>query len=92
MLTTRKEGKYLIRMCDSLPCELNAARSILCCVESELGISRGETTPDGLFTLKVVPCLGLCDRAPGMMINQKALGPLTEESVKTILDTLREQG
>ena len=92
MLTYRRQGKYVIRLCDSVACHINDSRRILDCVERELGIKPGETTPDYQFTLEVVPCLGLCDKAPGMMINENIMGPLTEESVKYIFTDLKENG
>jgi NADH-quinone oxidoreductase E subunit len=90
MLTTRKQGKYVVRLCNSLVCDVNSSYSVLQTVESELGIKSGETTPDNNFTLEVVPCLGLCDKAPAMMVNDKIYGFLTEEKVKKIFLDLME--
>jgi NADH-quinone oxidoreductase subunit E len=92
MLSTKKQGKYVVRVCNSLPCQLNAAQDLLKAVETELGIKNGDTTDDNLFTLEVVACLGLCDKAPGMMINEKTYGPLTEADVKVIFNNLKENG
>ena len=82
MLTTKEQGKYVIRLCNSLPCYLNNSENMLEVIERELGIKAGETSPDKNFTLEVVPCLGLCDKAPAMMINDKIYENLTEESAK----------
>jgi NADH-quinone oxidoreductase E subunit len=89
MLTTKEQGKYVIRLCDSLPCYLNSSEEMLGVVEKELGVKSGETSPDKKFTLEVVPCLGLCDKAPAMMINDKIYGNLTKETAKQIIAELR---
>lgn len=88
MLTTEEQGKYVIRICDSLPCYLNKSDGVLGVIEKELRIEAGETSADRKFTLEVVPCLGLCDKAPAMMINDKIYGNLTEQSVKKIIAEL----
>ena len=58
-------------------------------ISEELGIGDGETTTDGLFSLKVVACLGCCSLSPVMMINDETYGSLTPDKVKTILNELR---
>ncbi|MCD6452754.1 MAG: NADH-quinone oxidoreductase subunit NuoE [Dehalococcoidales bacterium] len=88
MLTTKQQGKYVIRLCNSLPCHLNKSENILRVVERKLGIKAGETSPDGKFTLETVACLGLCDKAPAMMINDKSYGNLTEATTQEILAEL----
>jgi len=89
MLTTKEQGKYVIRLCDSLPCHLNNSEEMVGVIERELRIKSGGTSPDKKFTLEVVPCLGLCDKAPAMMINDKIYENLTEETAKKIIAELR---
>ena len=89
MLTTKVQGKYVIRLCGSLPCHLNNSENMLTVIEGELGIKSGETSPDKKFTLEVVSCLGLCDKAPAMMINDKIYENLTEETAKKIVAELK---
>jgi len=89
MLTTKEQGKYVIRVCNSLPCYLNKSDVVLGVIEKELGIEGGETSADRKFTLEVVACLGLCDKAPAMMINDKIYGNLTEQSVRKIIAKLK---
>ena len=89
MLTSKEQGKYVIRLCDSLPCRLNNSEDILKVIEGELGIKAGGTSPDKKFTLEVVPCLGLCDIAPAMMINDKNYGDLNKEAPQKILAGLK---
>ncbi|HOV86911.1 MAG TPA: NADH-quinone oxidoreductase subunit NuoE [Syntrophobacteraceae bacterium] len=84
-------GKYVIRVCDSAVCWMNGLESVLDHLQSRLGISTGETTPDGLFTLLPVCCIGYCDRSPAMLVNRKVYGNLTGERIDEILEDLRRQ-
>lgn len=90
MLTTRHTGKYVVRVCASLPCHVNGAPSLLGAVREELGIAPGQTTADGLFTLEAVGCLGLCDKAPAMLVNDVVHGPLTIAQARAILIELKQ--
>lgn len=83
-------GKYLIMLCQGTACHVNGSERIEKTIKEELGISDGETTDDGLFTLKNVACLGCCSLSPVMMINEETYGSLTPEKVKTILKNLKE--
>ncbi|MCR5041631.1 MAG: NADH-quinone oxidoreductase subunit NuoE [Clostridia bacterium] len=80
-----KPGKYLIMLCKGTACHVNGASGIEQAVSEELGISDGETTPDGLFSLKTVACLGCCSLSPVMMINNETYGSLTPDKAKKIL-------
>lgn len=84
-------GKYLILLCKGTACYVNGAESILDAVSGELGITSGGTTPDGLFTLNVVSCLGCCSLAPVMMINERTYGSLTPDKTRQILRELRKE-
>ncbi len=83
-------GKYLIMLCQGTACHVNSSELILQTIEDELGIGDGETTKDGLFSLKCVACLGCCSLSPVMMINGDTYGSLTPEKTKNILKRLRE--
>ncbi len=83
-------GKYLIMLCQGTACHVNGSERIEKTIKEELGISDGETTEDGLFTLKNVACLGCCSLSPVMMINEETHGSLTPEKVKEILKSLKE--
>jgi NADH-quinone oxidoreductase subunit E len=78
-------GKNLIRVCEGTACHVNGAKNIRAVLQDELGISVGETTDDGLFSLQSVACLGCCSLAPVMMINGDTHGSLTTEKVKKII-------
>ena len=82
-------GKYVIHMCDSVICWMDGGESLLDHLKRKLGIGLGQTTPDGLFTLLPVCCIGYCDRSPAVLINKKAYGPLTMEKLDEILETLK---
>ena len=81
-------GKYLIMLCQGTAC--HSSELILQTIKDELGIEDGETTEDGLFSLKCVACLGCCSLSPVMMINENTYGSLTPEKTKKILKELRE--
>ncbi|MCC8122335.1 MAG: NAD(P)H-dependent oxidoreductase subunit E [Oscillospiraceae bacterium] len=85
MMSTKPTGKYIIRMCKSSPCHVVGAREILDTVMDFLDIQPDETTADGLFTLEHCPCIGLCDQAPAMLINETPYGNLTPEGARQIL-------
>ena len=84
-------GKYLIMLCQGTSCHVNGSEKIEKAISEELGIVDGETTEDGLFTLKNVACLGCCSLSPVMMINDETYGSLTPEKTKEILRSLREK-
>ena len=78
-------GTYVIRLCGSAPCGLNGAKATLKALEETLGIKVGETTPDGKFTLQTNDCLGICDKAPAVMVNNEIYGPVHSEEVPGFL-------
>jgi len=82
-------GKYLIQVCHNISCALLGADSLIAYLEEKLGIKKGETTPDGLFTLVSVECLGSCATAPMMQINQDYYENLTREKVDKIIEELK---
>lgn len=88
-LPMRPLGKHIIRVCKSVPCYLKNNRPVIEAIERELGIGPGRTTPDGLFTLQMVNCIGACDKAPAMIMDDEVLGDLTPERVKEILRSYR---
>jgi len=83
-------GKYLIMLCQGTACHVNSSELILQTIKDELGIDDGQTTDDGLFSLKCVACLGCCSLSPVMMINEDTYGSLTPDKTKKILNELRE--
>jgi|YNPNPStandDraft_1061719.scaffolds.fasta_scaffold00060_5 NADH-quinone oxidoreductase subunit F len=89
MFATHPRGKYIIRLCESPPCHIMGVENLLEVLEGELGVQVGETTPDGLFTLERTACLGVCEVAPAMQINEVVHGRLTAEKVRQIIADYR---
>ncbi len=90
MYSTKPRGKYIIRLCESPPCYIKGSDNILRRLKSLLHVNVGETTKDGLFTLELCACLGVCGNAPVMMVNDDVYGDLTEEKIVSIIDKLGE--
>ena len=84
-------GKYVIHVCDSVVCWMDGYESIKDYLSKTLKIQAGETSPDGLFTLLPVCCVGYCDRSPAMLINKKVYGNLTTEKIDGILAQLKAE-
>ncbi len=84
-LSTKPLGRNVIRICKSLPCYLKKSEMIIKSVEDEIGIKPGETTPDGKFSFELTNCIGVCDKAPAMMINDEAHVNLTPRKISQIL-------
>ena len=83
-------GRYHIQVCTNLSCMLLGAEELVHYLEEKLKIKAGETTPDGLFTLSTVECLGSCGTAPVMQINQTLYENLTKAKVDRIIEDLRK--
>jgi NADH-quinone oxidoreductase subunit E len=83
-------GKYHLQVCTNVSCMLLGAEQLLGYLEQKLGIKAGQTTPDGMFTLTAVECLGSCGTAPVMQVNQNYHENLTKAKVDQILNDLRQ--
>ncbi len=79
-------GKYVIFLCDSVSCWILGYEQIYEHLQKRLGIKFGQTTEDGKFTLLPIPCLGTCDHAPAMMIEEELYRDLTPEKIDEILE------
>lgn len=84
-LSVKPLGRNVIRICQSLPCYLKHGQVIMETVAKELGIKPGETTNDGKFSFQLTNCIGQCDRAPAMMVNQDIHVDLTPVKIAQIL-------
>ncbi len=89
MFTWKPKGKYVVRMCQSPPCHINGSDNMLQALQEELGVTAGQTTADGFFTLELSACLGVCEVAPAMQINEVVHGNLTRDKIKQILADYR---
>ena len=88
-LSTKPLGRNVIRICRSLPCQLKDAPMIMESVEKTIGIRPGETTPDKRFSFEWTNCIGACDQAPAMMINDEVHGNLSPGKISEILDSYK---
>ena len=88
MLHLEPVGKHTIDVCTNLPCALSGAQQVLEAFESELGISAGETTPDGEITLRAVECLGGCGYATVVAVDDRYRQHVRAETVPEILGEL----
>jgi len=79
-------GRHLIRVCDSMTCYIGGHEDVLGAIHRTLGIAPGQTTADGRFTLLPVCCLGNCDKAPALMIDDDTFGNLTPEGIGQLLE------
>ena len=92
MLSDKPRGQYIIRMCKSAPCHIVGAREVAQAICDCLGIAPGETTADGLFTLEFCECIGLCDTAPAIMINDAVYTNLTPQSAVSLIRAYQQGG
>jgi NADH-quinone oxidoreductase subunit E len=86
MYNLKPVGKYLFEVCQTGPCMLNGSDQIIDYIKQKLGIGVGETTADGLFTLKTVECLGACGYAPMMQFGKFYKEHLTPEKIDRIIE------
>jgi len=86
MFNLKPVGKYLLEVCQTGPCMLNGSDEIITYIQEKLGIKPGETTADGLFTLKPTECLGACGYAPMMQLGKTYREHLTKEKIDQIIE------
>lgn len=88
-LKEKPQGRFVIRLCRTISCDMAGKDRIARQLENDLGIKFGETTPDGNFTLEWANCLGLCDQGPALLVNDKAYTHVKPENVHEILESCR---
>jgi len=92
MFYTRPVGKYVVNVCRTLSCAINGAERVTEALTAKLGIKPGETDASGTFTLMEVECLGACDRAPAVLVNDAWHECLKPEDASRLIDDLRARG
>ena len=93
MYNQRPVGKYKLNVCTNLPCQLRDGVSTLQYLEKKLGITMGQTTSDGMFTLQQSECLGACADSPVMLVNDRSMCSfMTPEKLDQLVDGLRAAG
>lgn len=90
MFTENEEGKYVLEVCNNISCALMGSQEIIDHICKVLNIKVGETTKDGMFTLKTAECLGSCGTAPMMQVGDSYYEMLDEKKVDQILDDLKK--
>jgi NADH-quinone oxidoreductase subunit E len=90
MLNLRPVGRYLLQACTTTPCWLRGSDEVVRACQSKLNIGVGSSTPDGLFTLVEVECLGACVNAPILQVNDDFYEDLDGPATEALLDALRE--
>lgn len=88
LLYTDPVGKWVLQVCDDNPCCFTGTEELVSDLEERLGIRAGETTPDKMFTLQRVKCIGACHRAPVMQANLEFLGDVTPDKVPGLLEDM----
>lgn len=91
MFNLQPVGKHLLEVCQTGPCMLNGSESIIDYIYEKLGIRPGETTADGMFTLKTVECLGACGYAPMLQLGEHYREHLTKEKIDALIESCKSK-
>ncbi len=89
-LDWRPKGRFVIRLCRTISCDIHGKSRLARQLESELGIFFGETTPDGHFTLEWANCIGMCDQGPALLVNDHVFTRVTSDKVHDIVEGCRK--
>ena len=92
MLRTRPAGRYNVQVCTNICCMLRGADDLMEHCEKKLGIGHKQTTPDGMFSLEEVECIGACSWAPAVQVNYDFHENLTAETMDKVLDNYQKRG
>ena len=88
----KPKGKHIIRVCDGTACHVKGSEKVLKAVREYLGLREGEnTTPDLLFTVETVACIGACALAPVMAVDNEVFGPMDEERARQIIEEIEKR-
>jgi len=91
MLTTKPRGKFNVQVCTNISCMVRGGEDILHHCAKKLGVGHKQTTPDGMFTLEEVECIGACSWAPAAQVNYDFHENLTTEKIDRILDEYKRK-
>jgi NADH-quinone oxidoreductase subunit E len=92
LLTTKPRGKYNVQVCTNIACMLRGGEELFTHCKKKLGIGHKGTTPDGIFTLEEVECIGACSWAPAIQVNYDFHENLTREKLDDVLDQYKRKG
>jgi NADH:ubiquinone oxidoreductase subunit E len=87
-LSSLPQGKNIVRLCQTITCDMAGKEAVAKAIERELGIKFGETTKDKKITLEFANCLGMCDQGPAMIVNDRVYSHLTPEKAVQILNEI----
>jgi NADH-quinone oxidoreductase E subunit len=85
------KGKFIIRLCNSISCDMMGKEHVAKQLENDLGIKFGETTKDGMFTLEHTSCIGMCDHGPAMMVNNNVYTHVTPQMINDIIEECKKE-
>jgi len=88
-LNTQPKGRNIVRLCQTITCDMAGKQAVAKAIERELGIKFGETTKDNKFTLEYVNCLGMCDQGPALLINERVYPKVNPEKAVQILGEVK---
>ena len=88
-LSTEPKGKFIVRLCRTISCDMAGTESIANTLEKELDIKFGETTRDKKFSLEYINCMGMCDQGPAMLVNEVVYTKLTPHQIVDIIKKYR---
>ncbi|HEX2963559.1 MAG TPA: NADH-quinone oxidoreductase subunit NuoE [Ignavibacteriales bacterium] len=88
-LHSEPQGRNIVRLCQTIACDMSGKEAVARAVERELGITFGQTTRDKRITLEYANCLGMCDQGPAMIVNDKVYTHLTPEKAINILNEIK---
>jgi NADH-quinone oxidoreductase E subunit len=88
-LNGEKKGRFILRLCRTISCDMRDKDRVARQLEQELGIRFGQTTPDNRFTLEWTNCMGMCDQGPALMVNKQIFTQMTPDRVHEIVEACR---
>ena len=88
-LSHKPRGRNVVRLCQTITCDMAGKKAVADAIKRELGIDFGETTKDKRITLEYANCVGMCDQGPAMLVNDKVYSQLTPESAVEILNEIK---
>lgn len=91
MFSTIPRGRFVIRVCRSPVCSMMGSNTVITNLESHLGMQEGLVNRDGLFSYEQVECLGQCDKAPSMMVNDEVYGHVTLQEIEKLISSLQKK-
>lgn len=84
-ITELPTGRHVVAVCEGISCYLRGGEALAAAFAGALGVAVGERTPDGRFTLRRAACIGACDRAPALLLDDETLGPVAPQAVASLL-------